>query len=785
MNGCTQNTCAYPCDCVTALSPAEMALRTAPVTRRPEARNLPTSLVPLLLCSAERLKLLHSIVLSWRSCVTLCKAAIHYKGASFVLADQSASVLGRDQPGPGKTTDSTKTLVQSNRSQHTASAAGAIGTDGRPVKRYIDQGQWKGLCSSGWYTFVGCEAEVTEEAASALCPWCAFSLGSNTGAAAGLDTPTREGQAAKLTQGRRHVRATFWCEWRLPTSRYLRRRLLCGSAKLHEGREQRYSVGCCLCRFHRCMRPLSLWIYRHPMDSQPVVVVWPKSMRLMDRGHRWMSAQLCAFTHGGSGSPLLQLLCSEAAPDVCSGFLTHGEMKKGAGVLPRTCGWVWSFDVPDEVEVEVPLQIWCEHPADCQCNCRCSAFARGNDLRTYFGRGASDAAGRGSPESRSPPGEFRYWSEAEAESNASVADLSFRTRPRRQAFLHTFRWRPRSSSVTASLSSPVREHSSNRRVAELGSHRQEPVFTSAATQVTSQLLLPSAGRRGATLQGDGDRGSARLKFSQAGRSSDGFIQDLRRQLGGYSIKVSVERFVMALVSAAPEAPDAAGSEYICRHLRDLGATARLQESSFATLAAQRSGVPFNPGSPSSWAPEESPSTVHPDEDSAGTEQLMRQFGSGGLVLTLVGASVSGSPSLLFPQKDQVSFCLRSMVAENTYVLARSRRRVILQALVHSSLCSGSSGGFTYSAAMPFVGLLEPRALLASRPEVDGTSVFGVALCLVRWLCECGAGGVRTQQNGILRSRGSLYFLAGGVSECQSRVACSHLDVFLVRLRLES
>lgn len=685
-----RTTCSRVLCLLSDLSPADLVLKTVVAKK---GRRLPTSLVPLLLCSAERVKLVHIVLLSWRSCITLCRVAMQYRGTPLAVPDQATLVHEF-----GHFTSTEKSHFEESLEEPTRPSAGAVpvsvarpsgavGQKNSSLVRYVDKGQWKRLCSSGWYTFVGCKAALPEEGSSISCPWCALSQSPDSSDAGHTDSAVRaslkEKQAAGFTSGKRIVRSTFWCEWRQPTSSQFRQALLQSLGKRQDMRQRQQVLGRCLCRFHPCTRPLSLWIYRTPHDPQPAGIVWPQAVRLVGTRHRWMTARISKYAYGDPGCPLLQVFVSTPAPDTWSSFMTRG---RRSGQYARDSdftafGWVWSFDIPDEFEVEAPLQTCIGHPENCLCNCRQSSAAPGG-----FGEGS--VSGRCDSVATEMGGFTRRSSFATSpicpDDAVSWASVAAGARTRRKGFIHSFRWHPPLFSGRASLYSPT-PHSPSQR---------DLRTASGGTPGAAGRYAHPVGRRVAALEEEKDRDGGNLNSWQTEQSSSGIVQDLRRRLCGYSIQLSMERFVAVLVSAS-KAPSAVADEYIRRHLRYLGAPAGLQERSrMAARDAQRPEVFSRSNISASWDPQfdkYEDVQVSSDEDATGTEQLLRQFGSGGLVLTFIGASVSGAPSLFFPQKEYLSFCLRSLVAENTCVLARSRRRVIFQALEHSPFVLSPSG----------------------------------------------------------------------------------------------
>ncbi|KAL8425709.1 hypothetical protein Efla_003087 [Eimeria flavescens] len=619
------------------------------------------------------------------SCGTLCQTALQQKGASFVLMDQCGPPRSRAQLHPGRMAG-VLTRLSRARSSLNGSALAAVGMDGRPVMRHLNVDHWGNLCSGGWYEFLGCEAELGNMAAYNACLWCTESVGSKSSPSESLEGAVKSELTEKYGDGPKRMRYMLWCEWRRPTSPSVRQHSHCDSADFDEKREQSHFGGCCLCRFRRCVRTLSLWIYRHPLDSQPLAVVWPKFLRLLERRHNWMSSRLCGMVDSSTGCNL-QILCSSAAPDSCGSF-ANIQGKKHASFPPHklnSYGWIWSFGVPDKFEAEVPLQACCEHPSDCECNCLQSSSVQ--DVTPRSLKAAPSLNQRLSLTPASPsvnPCGFN-----DDVLGSLLTGKFTHGKPGRKAFGQDWLGRQVLSAATP-VSSPTSQLSSSRGGAEENRFRRSNICTTTAAQLARHRSEAATMRPAALLKAELIRDGSLAKSLLSKGSSTGSAQGLGSKLLGYSIKASVERLVLALVSPAPnQGVDA--SEYTIPHLGEVrGPATRPEDYSVDAFASEQ---PFGPTVRHfSHKRGRKKSLNKREADSADAEQLVRQFGCGALVLTLVGASFNGAPSLLFPQEDCMTFCLRSLVAENTHVLSRSRRRVLLQALVHPQ--SKSSGKTT-------------------------------------------------------------------------------------------
>ncbi|KAL8273864.1 hypothetical protein Esti_002187 [Eimeria stiedai] len=596
------------------------------------------------------------------SCGALCWTAIRQKGASFVLIDQLGQKSGRAQLFPRMT--SGISMVSQTRRSSTALTSPSLDNRGRSVMRYVNQEHWEKVCSSGWYTFLGCEAKVISSVRDESCSWCSFPIGAHPPVVDLFGERLTKGQkaASSCPHSRGQALSTLWCEWRRPTSQVTRRQVVCPSTELEEAGKQ---PGCCVCAFRRCVRPLSLWIYRHPADSRPLVILWPTSMRLTDQAHRGDRSQLRGMNRRSLGCALLQLVCSKPAPDVCSGNagLTSRKHVYPTLRVSNAGGYVWFFGIPDEAEVEVLFQTCCEHPNDCECNCRRLPLAllkndRGlSCIRTKF-----NAVNTGSP--------TPIWEGSGAGPDEPVIAASIHKKCRKHGSRKEYIGRPQPLGVTAPTARNSAAGKSSSVHFGTSSDSQEAIHRPVVADVGPAALL-----RAESVWEEAD-----LKAACAEGGPTGFVREVRSQLLGYSFKVAIERIVLALVSPF-QVQDLEAPEYLSRRFGDIGIPEASRENpSEETVIPEHHSTSKSQGLCPRRARKEYAVSGREVEDVAYTGQLKRQFGTGGLVVTFAGASLSATPSLLFPRQDHLSFCLRSMVAENTHVQARSRRRVLVQAL---------------------------------------------------------------------------------------------------------
>ncbi|KAL8454249.1 hypothetical protein Emed_000358 [Eimeria media] len=498
-----------------------------------------------------------------------------------------------------------------------------------------------GVVSSGWYTFLGCEDKVIPSEGSGSCSWCPSPAGANPVILEALSESLTKGQktASFCSRSRGQLRSMLWCEWRRPTSQLVRHQSVCPSTELEEAGERLGSAGCCLCAFRRCVRPLSLWIYRQPSDTQPLIVLWPALMRLTDRAHREGMSPMGGMTRSRLGCATLQLLCSKPAPGIC-GFAAASASSRNVSIAftmressPRN--YVWSFGIRDAAEVEVLLRTCGEHPNDCDCNCQRSPFALLYKSHRLSGGEDFNVIRRG-----------LSWEGSGVGGEKPVVAASI--------------------NETCSKHGPPQEYLA----------RPQPLGATARMDNNSAAPDPAS----LPQEEEGVWEGANLEPARPGAGPEGFVRKLRSQLLGYSIKVGIERIVLALVSPI-QAQDLEDPEYVSQRFGGLGISGPSRGAALHESDTSEDHTPLN-------GPEFSPRRIRKGhvvgcrevEDLANLRQLKRQFGSGGLVVTFAGASLSATPSLLFPQQDHLSFCLRSMVAENTHVQARSRRRVLVQAL---------------------------------------------------------------------------------------------------------